>query len=153
MNDAQLAITILTIIFLFIYVVSNFSDIGNYKLYKKKYQEMQRGMYKFEPNRGSELIYFNLYSYNINTLEFHRTNCDIIFFPDGDIKLTENLYIHKSHLFMSLHTWYYWRKFQKLKNHLIQQHNFRESYRRMDGNHYERYMKQQIKKEFKFFRG
>lgn len=153
MNDAQLAITIFAVIFLFIYIVFNFSYIGDHELYKKKYQEMQRGIYKFEPNRGSELIYFNLYSYNINTLEFQRTDCDIVFFPDGDIKLTENLYIHKNHLFMSLYSWYYWGKFQRLKNELIQQHNFRSVRNLYEQSHHERYMKQQIKKDFKFLRG
>lgn len=153
MTDAQLVITIFAGIFLLIYVISNFSNIGNHKLYKKKYQEMQRGVYKFEPNRGSELIYFNFYNYNINTLEFQRTDCDIIFFPDGDIKLTENLYLHKNHLFMSLYSWYYWRKFQRLKDDTIHEHNFRQAHSRMSRNHHERYMKQQTKKEFKFFRG
>ena len=87
------------------------------ELYKKKYDELERGVYKYEPNHGQS-HYFYLYSYDINTLTFTRTDVNIIFFPDGDIKLTDNLYIHKSLLFMSLVSWYYWRKFQKLKDTL-----------------------------------
>jgi hypothetical protein len=152
MTDTQSVISILGCVLLLIYVIMNLSYVSDHKLYKKKYQELQRGVYRFEP-RGSELTYFNLYSYNINTLEFQRTDCDIIFFPDGDIKLTENLYIHKNHLFMSLYVWYYWRKFQRLKDDTIREYNFMQAHSRMSRDHYERYMKQQNKLDFKFLRG
>ena len=153
MTDTQSVISILGCVFLLIYVIMNLSYISDHKMYKKKYRELQRGVYRFEPNRGHEQIYFNLYSYDINTLEFHRTDCAIIFFPDGNIKLTENLYIHKSHLFMSLYGWYYWRKFQRLKDDTIREYNFRQAHSRMSRDHHERYMKQQVKKDFKFLRG
>jgi hypothetical protein len=124
------------------------------KLYKKKYDELERGVYKFEPNVGHS-AYFYLYTYDINRVEFTRTDVNIIFFLDGDIKLTNNLYIHKSHLFMSLVSWYYWKKFQKLKDKLISDYNFNQLYTRMnssDGNlHF--FVKKQNKLDFKFLRG
>ena len=129
----------------------NLSYVGDHGLYKKKYNELERGVYKYEPNVGQS-HYFYLYSYDIHTLTFTRTDVDIIFFLDGDIKLTDNLYIHKSHLFMSLYGWYYWRKFQKLKNVLIRNYEreseVREAYIRAS-----ELRKKQKKLDFKFLRG
>jgi hypothetical protein len=125
------------------------------ELYKKKYDELERGVYKYESTPGLQSHYFYLYSYDINTLTFTRTDVDIIFFRDGDIKLTNNLYIHKSHLFMSLVSWYYWRKFQKLKDKLLYDHHFSEAYRRMSSSdglrHF--FVKKQNISTFKFLRG
>ena len=153
MNDFLIALSLLGGIFILLYVIYNLASyMTNRELYQKKYQELQRGVYRYNGSH-LDLIYFNLYTYDIASCTFHPTNCNIIFFPDGSVKLTENLYIHKSHWFWSLYSWYYLGKFQRLKDYHIQSHNFREAYRRMDGNHYERYMKQQIKKDFKFLRG
>jgi hypothetical protein len=122
-------------------------------LYKKKYDELKRGVYKYEPTYGLQSHYFYLYSYDINTLTFTRTDVDIIFFLDGDIKLTNNLYIHKYHLFMSLVSWYYWRKFQKLKDDTIREYNIREGQRRRAQNLFDERSKLQNKLDFKFLRG
>jgi hypothetical protein len=122
------------------------------ELYKKKYDELERGVYKYESTPGLQSHYFYLYSYDINTLTFTRTDVDIIFFPDGDIKLTDNLYIHKSHLFMSLVSWYYWRKFQKLKDELIDLDNWRNRRERYAQLRNDSYVAQN-KLDFKFFRG
>jgi hypothetical protein len=122
------------------------------KLYKKKYDELERGVYKYEPTSGLQSHYFYLYSYDIATVTFTRTDVDIIFFPDGDIKLTDNLYIHKSHLFMSLVSWYYWRKFQKLKDELIDLDNWRNRRERYAQLRNDSYVAQN-KLDFKFFRG
>jgi hypothetical protein len=122
------------------------------ELYKKKYNELERGVYKYEPTPGLQSHYFYLHSYNINTLTFTRTDVDIIFFRDGDIKLTNNLYIHKSHLFMSLVSWYYWRKFQKLKDELIDLDNWRNRRERYAQLRNDSYVAQN-KLDFKFFRG
>jgi hypothetical protein len=122
------------------------------KLYKKKYNELERRVYKYEPTEHSESNYFYLYSYDITTLTFTRTDVDIIFFLDGEITLTNNLYIHKSHLFMSFVKWYHWRKFQKLKYKLISDYHFNQLYTRMssgDGNRHF-FVKKQNNKEFKF---
>ena len=153
MTDAQIVISVIFAVIFFVILMFNVVSYPNVKLYKKKYDELERGVYKYEPTSGLQSHYFYLYSYDINTLTFTRTDVDIIFFLDGDIKLTNNLYIHKSHLFMSLVSWYYWRKFQRLKDELIDLYNYRNRRGRYEQSHRERYMKQQNKLDFKFFRG
>ena len=153
MTDAQIVISVIFAVIFSVILLFNVVSYPNVELYKKKYDELERGVYKYEPTPGLQSHYFYLYSYDINTLTFTRTDVDIIFFLDGDIKLTNNLYIHKSHLFMSLVSWYYWRKFQRLKDDIVREYNFRQAHDRMSRNHYERYMKQQNKLDFKFFRG
>ena len=57
---------------------------------------------------------------------------------------------------MSLVSWYYWRKFQKLKDELINQHNFNEAYSRYRLGYLESLQEQpkiQNISSFKFFRG
>lgn len=152
MTDAQIVISVIFAVIFFVILIFNVVSYPNVELYKKKYNELERGVYKYEPNVGQS-HYFYLYSYNINTLTFTRTNVDIIFFLDGDIKLTNNLYIHKSHLFLSLISWYYWRKFQRLKDELVETYNIRNQRGRYEQSHHERYMKQQNISSFKFFRG
>jgi hypothetical protein len=154
MTDAQIVISVIFAVVFSVILIFNVVSYPNVELYKKKYDELERGVYKYEPSHGNSL-YFYLYSYDINTLTFTRTDVNIIFFLDGDIKLTDNLYIHKSHLFMSLVSWYYWRKFQKLKDKLISDHNFSQAYRRMnssDGRSFY-FVKKQNKLDFKFLRG
>ena len=151
MSDTQTVISILGCVFLLIYVIMNLSYITDHETYKKKYDELERGVYRYEPNHGQS-HFFYLYSYDINTLTFTRTDVGIIFFLDGDIKLTDNLYIHKNHLFMSLYSWYYYRKFHKLKNVLIRNYEreseVREAYIRAS-----ELRKKQKKLDFKFLRG
>ena len=147
MTDAQIVISVIFAVVFFVILIFNVVSYPNVELYKKKYDELERGVYKYEPNVGNS-HYFYLYSYDINTLTFTQTYVNIIFFPDGDIKLTDNLYIHKSHLFMSLVSWYYWRKFQKLKDELIDLYNYRNQRGR-----YEHYVKKQNIPTFKFLRG
>ena len=159
MTDAQIVISVIFAVIFSVILLFNVVSYPNVELYKKKYDELERGVYKYEPNVGNSHYYvgnshyFYLYSYDINTLTFTQTYVNIIFFPDGDIKLTDNLYIHKSHLFMSLVSWYYWRKFQRLKDELVETYNIRNQRGRYEQSHHERYMKQQNKLDFKFFRG
>jgi len=156
MTDAQIVISVIFAVIFFVILIFNVVSYPNVELYKKKYDELQRGVYKYEPTPGLQSHYFYLYSYDINTLTFTRTDVDIIFFLDGDIKLSHNLYIHKSHLFMSLVSWYYWRKFHKLKDELINQHNFNEAYSRYRLGYLESLQEQPKKQNylyFKFFRG
>ena len=151
MTDAQLVISVIFAVVFFVILIFNVVSYPNVKLYKKKYDELERGVYKYQPNHGQSR-YFYLYSYDINTLTFTRTDVNIIFFLDGDIKLTNNLYIHKSHLFMSLVSWYYWRKFQKLKDELIVNYERGLDVRQI----YDRAVELERKKnklEFKFLRG
>ena len=153
MTDAQTVILIIFAVIFSVVLIFNVVSYPNVELYKKKYDELERGVYKYEPAPGPQSIYFYLFSYDINTLTFTRTDVNIIFFLDGDIKLTDNLYIHKSHLFMSLVSWYYWRKFQRLKDELVETYNIRNQRGRYEQSHHERYMKQKNKLDFKFFRG
>lgn len=151
MTDAQIVISAIFAVVFFVILIFNVVSYPNVELYKKKYDELKRGVYKYEPNHQSH--YFYLYSYDINALTFTRTDVNIIFFLDGDIKLTNNLYIHKYHLFMSLVSWYYWRKFQKLKDDTISEFNIREGQRRRSQNLFDERSKLQNKLDFKFFRG
>jgi hypothetical protein len=155
MTDGQIIISILSAIFLLIIVVINFTSLQVCKMYKKKYSELERGVYKFEPSVGHQ-CYFYLHSYDINSVSFTRTNVNIIFFPDGDIKLSENVYIHKWQIWTSFVIWYYYRKFHKLKDKLISDYNFSQAYRRMSENRDGNYQNIYIKKHnspFKFLRG
>ena len=151
MTDAQIVISVIFAVVFFVILIFNVVSYPNVELYKKKYDELKRGVYKYEPNHQSH--YFYLYSYDINALTFTRTDVNIIFFLDGDIKLTNNLYIHKSHLFLSLVSWYYWRKFQKLKDELIDMYNYRNQRGRYEQSHQERYIKKKNISSFKFLRG
>ena len=159
MTDAQIVISVIFAVIFFVILISNVVSYPNVELYKKKYDELRRGVYKYEPTEHSESNYFYLYSYDITTLTFTRTDVAIIFFPDGDIKLTDSLYIHKSHLFMSFVKWYHWTKFQKLKDELVRDyeynHHFSETFRRMSDTSRDLnvYIKKQSKLDFKFFRG
>jgi hypothetical protein len=153
MTDAQIVISVIFAVIFFVILIFNVVSYPNVKLYKKKYDELERGVYKYELTPHFHNTYFYLYNYDINTLTFTRTNVDIVFFTDGDIKLTDNLYIHKSRLFMSFVKWYYWRKFQRLKDELVETYNIRNQRGRYEQSHQERYMKQQNKLDFKFFRG
>jgi hypothetical protein len=152
MSDAQIVISVIFAVIFFVILIFNVVSYPNVELFKKKYSELERGVYKYEPDYG-ESHYFYLYSYDIHTLTFTRTDVDIIFFLDGDIKLSHNLYIHKSHLFMSLVSWYYWRKFQRLKDDTIKEHNIREGQRRRAQNLFDERSKLQNNLNFKFLRG
>jgi len=152
MTDAQLVISVIFAVIFFVILIFNVVSYPNVKLYKKKYDELKRGVYKYEPSPGLQSHYFYLYSYDINTVTFTKTNVDIIFFRDGDIKLTDNLYIHKSHLFMSLVSWYYWKKFQKLKDELIVNYERGLDVRQIYNRAVELERKRN-KLEFKFLRG
>lgn len=152
MTDTQIVISAIFAVVFFVILIFNVVSYPNVVLYKKKYDELKRGVYKYEPSCGN-LLYFYLYSYDINSLTFTRTDVNIIFFLNGDIKLTDNLYIHKYHLFMSLVSWYYWRKFQKLKDDTIREYYIREGQRIRSQNLFDERSKLQNKLDFKFLRG
>jgi hypothetical protein len=151
MTDAQIVISVIFAVIFFVILIFNVVSYPNVKLYKKKYDELERGVYKYQPDHGQSR-YFYLYSYDINTLTFTRTDVNIIFFLDGDIKLTNNLYIHKSNLFMSLVSWYYWRKFQKLNDELVVNYERGLDVRQIYNRAVELERKRN-KLEFKFLRG
>jgi hypothetical protein len=131
----------------------NLSLIHEYKVYKKKYNELFRSLYKYEPTPGLNNTYFYLYDYDINTQTRSRTNVEIIFFIGGDIKLTDDVYIFKSQLWMSFVSWYYYIKFHKLKNKTIKEYNINEEFRRRAQNLFDERSKLQSNLNFKFLRG
>ena len=152
MTDAQLVISVIFAVVFFVILIFNVVSYPNVKLYKKKYDELRRGVYKYQPTEHIESNYFYLYSYDITTLTFTRTDVNIIFFPDGDIKLTENNYIHKWQIWWSIPTWYYYRKLHKLKDELIVNYEAELDVRQI----YNRAVELERKKnklEFKFLRG
>ena len=93
--DSTIVVEILTGIALFIYIGLQLQAIPDIARYKELYKLMNRDVYKFEPHAGHNAI-FRRYDYDIRRVEFIPLGDHIIFFPDGDIQLDENLYIHKS---------------------------------------------------------
>ena len=69
MTDAQLVILVIFAVIFFVILIFNVVSYPNVKLYKKKYDELKRGVYKFEPSVGHS-AYFYLYSYDIATVTF-----------------------------------------------------------------------------------
>jgi hypothetical protein len=105
---------------------------GDFKYYKQIYESFERGDYKY--SKLLDLIYFN----------YGRE--EIIFFPDGAIKLTSDVYIHISFIrWFSPYTLYYMWKFNKVKDYLIVQH--------MRETEIDMWRVVQIKKPFKLLRG
>jgi len=162
MADTTIVIEILTGIFLFIYIGLHLEAIHDVKKYREIYDLLNRDVYKFEPNVSNSSI-FRRYVYDRTTMESRPIGDCVIFFPDGDIKLNDNLYIWKSTMFANLFRWYYLRKFNNLKDEKIREYNIRESFRRsresLQSHLYERYMRDyggtttQSKSDFKFLRG
>ena len=152
MSDAKIVISILSGIIFFLYLVNNLISLSNVELYIKKYNELKRGVYKFEPSPGLSSHYFYLYNYDINAQTFTKTNVAILFFRDGDIKLTDNNYIHKWQIWWSIPTWYHYRKLHKLKDELIVNYERGLDVRQI----YDRAVELERKKNnlnFKFLRG
>jgi len=52
MTDAQIVISILSGIIFFLYLVNNLLSLSNVELYMKKYNELKRGVYNYEPSPG-----------------------------------------------------------------------------------------------------
>jgi hypothetical protein len=151
--DSTIVIEILTGIALFIYIGLQLQAIPDIARYKELYKLMNRDVYKFEPQTSRSAI-FRKYDYDIRRLEFYPIGDHIIFFPDGDIKLDENLYIHKSTRYGNLFSWYYYNKFCKLRDEKIDIHNWREMRERYSQLRHNDYMGQhQNKSSFKFLRG
>jgi hypothetical protein len=86
---------------------------GDFKYYKQIYESFNRGDYK--------------YSTYGNFKYFKNGREEIIFFPDGAIKLTSDVYIHISFIrWFSPYTLYYMWKFNKVKDSLIFHHELNE---------------------------
>ena len=90
---------------------------SDFKYYKPIYESFKRDDYKY--SKLLDLIYFN----------YGRE--EIIFFPDGAIKLTNGVYIHLSFIsWFSPYSLYYRRKFNKVRDRIIAQHALDNLYER-----------------------
>jgi hypothetical protein len=82
---------------------------SDFKYYKPIYESFKRDDYKY--SKPLDLIYFN-YGHE-----------EIVFFPDGSIRLKSGVYIHLSFIhWFSPYSLYYARKFNKVKEILIHHH-------------------------------
>jgi hypothetical protein len=120
----------------------NFSDI---KLFYKVAKELRRGDYKYHAKLMGQITFRR-----IDDRE------EIIFFPDGSIKVMNDVYIHKSMVWMSVFNMYYYWELHKSKEYYVNQHKAMEEYRQMTLQREERQYNVYIKKHnssFKFFRG
>ena len=153
MSDVQIVISILTGIALFIYIGFQLQAIPDIRRYQELYKLMADEVYKFEPHAGHSAI-FRRYAYDRTTGTSRPVSDSIIFFPDGDIKLNDNLYIWKSTMVGNMIRWYYHRKFNKLKDEKIDVYNWREMRERYSQLRHDAYMRpfraEELKKEFKF---
>lgn len=144
MSEETLLFTSLSIAIGCVIIILNASNIGDVKWFYKVAKELKRGDYKYHTNF-------------INQITFRRIDDreEIIFFPDGSIKVMDDVYIHKSMLWMSVFSMYYYWKFHKSKKYYVNQHNAMEEYRRMnlqrEGRQYDVYIKRH--NSFKFLRG
>jgi hypothetical protein len=152
--------TILAAIFgvlLFLIILFNVMVTPYNKKYKGKYKSFIDGLYSYDRKLGDQ-TYFKKNSYRPENPEYDYSHREIIFWDNGDIKLEKNLYIHKSLLAFNLYGWYYWKKFQKAKEKIVQHHDDTWELReRAERLHYERYMQlysgTTTKAPFKFLRG
>ena len=60
MTDAQIVISVIFAVIFFVILIFNVVSYPNVKLYKKKYDELERGVYKYQPTEHSESNYFYL---------------------------------------------------------------------------------------------
>jgi hypothetical protein len=126
-------------------LIFNFFNINDVKWFYKVAKELRRGDYKYHTNF-------------MNQITFRRIDDreEIIFFDDGSIKVMNDVYIHKSMLWMSVFNMYYYWQFHKSKEYYVNQHKAMEEYRQMTLQREERQYNVYIKKHnssFKFFRG
>jgi len=155
MTNMQIVMLVLTSVFLFIFIGLHLSALPDVQKYMEIYDLMDRDVYKFEPHAGHSSR-FRLYDYSIVRSEFYPSDACIIFFPDGDIKLNDNLYIWKSTMYGNIFRWYYHRKFCKLRDAKIDLYNWREMRERNAQHLHNAYIQQfknKNKLSFKFLRG
>jgi hypothetical protein len=153
MSNPTIVVEILTGISFFIYGGLHLQSIPDFQKYREIYKLMNRDVYKYEPHVGHGSL-FRLYDYDIRRVEFIPVSDCIVFFPDGDLKLDENLYIHKSTRYGNLFRWYYYNKFCKLRDEKVDIYNWREMRERYSQLRHDAYMRpfraEEPKKEFKF---
>jgi hypothetical protein len=128
-----------------VYLLLNLMNLSDIKLFYKVAKELRRGDYKYHAKLMDQIIFRR-----IDDRE------EIIFFGDGSIKVMNDVYIHKSMVWMSVFNMYYYWEFHKSKEFYVNQHKAMEEYRRINLQREERQYNVYIKKHnssFKFFRG
>ena len=148
MSEETLLFTSLSIAIGCVIIILNASNIGDVKWFYKVAKELKRGDYKYHTNF-------------INQITFRRIDDreEIIFFPDGSIKVMDDVYIHKGMVWMSVFSMYYYWKFHKLKDEAIQRYRInmiRDEFNQIRTNRTDNYQNIYVKKHnssFKFFRG
>ena len=138
----------------FVFVVFyHIAGIARVKQYIKYYEEMKRGVYRYESTPGHNR-YFRKYDYDMTRLDFIRTDQFIVLYPENRVKLNDNLYINT---IGDLWDWYYRRKFSKLADELIDIYNWRELRERYATLRHDDYVSRfgstVSKPPFKFLRG
>lgn len=128
-----------------VYLLLNLMNLSDIKWFYKVAKELRRGDYKYHAKLMDQII-------------FRRTDDreEIIFFGDGSIKVMNDVYIHKSMVWMSVFNMYYYWELHKSKEYYVNQHKAMEEYRQMNLQREERQYNVYIKKHnssFKFFRG
>lgn len=145
MSEATILFTSFSIAFGCVIIILNFSNIGDVKWFHKVSNELKRGDYKYNGKLIDQIV-------------FRRVDDreEMIFFPDGSIRVMDDVYIHKSMVWMSVFSMYYYWKFHRLKDREIKEHTIREQYRQIvidrEGRRYDVYIKKHDS-PFKFFRG
>jgi len=128
-----------------VYLLLNLMNLSDIKLFYKVAKELRRGDYKYHAKLMDQIIFRR-----IDDRE------EIIFFGDGSIKVMNDVYIHKSMVWMSVFNMYYYWEFHKSKEFYVNQHKAMEEYRRInlqrEGRQYDVYIKKH-NSSFKFFRG
>ena len=145
MSEITLLFTSFSIAIGCIIIILNFFNLSDVKCFYKVAKEFRRGDYKYHTKLFDQITFRR-----IDDRE------EIIFFPDGSIKVMNDVYIHKSMLWLSIFSMYYYWKFHKLKDRDIKEHTIREQYRQIvidrEGRRYDVYIKKH-NPSFKFFRG
>jgi hypothetical protein len=128
-----------------VYLLLNLMNLSDVKCFYKVAKELRRGDYKYHGKLFDQITFRR-----IDDRE------EIIFFPDGSIKVMKEVYIHKSMVWMSIFNMYYYWELHKSKEYYVNQHKAMEEYRQMTLQREERLYNVYIKKHnssFKFFRG
>jgi hypothetical protein len=128
-----------------VYLLLNLMNLSDIKWFYKVNKELRQGDYKYHTKLMDQIVFRR-----IDDRE------EIIFFPDGSVRVMNDVYIHKSMLWMSVFNMYYYWQFHKSKEFYVNQNKAMEEYRRInlqrEGRQYDVYIKKH-NPSFKFFRG
>jgi hypothetical protein len=145
MSEVAVLFTSFSIAIGCVILITNFFNLSDVKCFYKVAKELRRGDYKYHAKLFDQITFRR-----IDDRE------EIIFFPDGSIKVMKEVYIHKSMVWMSVFNMYYYWKFHKEKKYYLNAHKAMEDYRKIilerEGRQYDVYIKKH-NSSFKFLRG